>query len=407
MAGSGGSSRNARATGGTSDRTHSQWRARQFHSHVTKEFDSTPRVSEAPGGYLIGLAQGQPSPEEQLAFLAKLQRIFEEGEFTATYKFALLVALTELAVERGGDDNRALPLQVRWIAEKFAELYWPQTLEYSTGAMGTTPALLAQNLGATARVVSVLTNLRRSSGASTIAAAKRSGQWDTALREIAHTVRAQPLKYLQNVGGTTVPFLYQFADEPGWIELRPGVASNLRKFQGLIHQIARAGWVRHVRENPRNSVVIGELGDLEAFMFGLTRSNLEPAREFLMQLQSQCCFYCGKSLGRAGEVDHFVPWSKYPRDLAHNFVLADAECNRSKSDMLAGLVHLEHWRQRNSEYGDTIAGELGERGFLVDPDCSLVVARWAYHQAANTGANAWAAASRTESIGLDHLAALG
>jgi hypothetical protein len=65
--------------------------------------------------------------------------------------------------------------------------------------VGTTPALLAQNVGATARVVSILTNLRRSSGASTIAMAKRSGQWDAALREIAHTVRAQPLKYLQNI----------------------------------------------------------------------------------------------------------------------------------------------------------------------------------------------------------------
>jgi 5-methylcytosine-specific restriction endonuclease McrA len=373
---------------------------------VIKEPDSTSKVSEASGAYLIGLAQGQPSAEEQLAFLAKLQRIFEEGEFTATYKFALLVALTELAVERGGDDNRALPLQIRWIAEKFAELYWPQTIEYSTGAIGTTPALLAQNLGATARVVSVLTKLRRSSGASTIATAKRSGQWDAAIREIAHTVRAQPLKYLQNVGGITVPFLYRFAEEPGWIELRRGVASNLRKFQGLIHQIARAGWVRHVRENSLNSGVIGELGDLEAFMFGLARSNLEPARELLMKLQSRRCFYCGNSLGTVGDVDHFLPWSKYPRDLAHNFVLAHAACNRSKSDMLAGLVHVEHWRQRNSEHGDTIAGELGERGFLVDLDCSLVVARWAYQQAENSGAHAWTSKTQIDAIGPEYMAAL-
>jgi 5-methylcytosine-specific restriction endonuclease McrA len=368
--------------------------------------DSTPKVSEASGGYLVGLAQGQPSPEEQLAFLAKLQRIFEEGEFTATYKFALLVALTELAVERGGDDNRALPLQIRWIAEKFAELYWPQTVEYSTGATGTTPAILAQNLGATARVVSALANLRLSSGASTIAAASRSEEWDTAMREIAHTVRAQPLKYLQNVGGTTIPFLYRFAEEPGWIELEPGAASNLRRFQGLVHQIARAGWVRHVRENPRNSVVIGALGDLEAFMFGLTRSSLEPAREFLMKLQSRRCFYCRESLGTAGEVDHFVPWSKYPRDLAHNFVLAHAACNRSKSDMLAGLVHVEHWRQRNVEHGDAIGGELGEHGFLADPECTLVVARWAYQQAANSGAHAWMSTARIDAIGPEYIAAL-
>ncbi len=42
-----------------------------------------------------------PSAEAQLAFLAKLQRLFAEGDFTATYNFALLIALADLAV---GDD---------------------------------------------------------------------------------------------------------------------------------------------------------------------------------------------------------------------------------------------------------------------------------------------------------------
>jgi hypothetical protein len=373
---------------------------------VSATSDSRPKVAEASAEYLRGIAPPQPSPQDQLDFLANIQRIFDEGEFTATYKFALLVALTELAVERGADDNRPLLLRTQWIAEKFAELYWPQTAQYSTGAAGTMPALLAQNLGRTAKVISVLTNLRLSTGASSIAAARRSQAWPSAVREIATTVRAQPLKYLQNVGGTSIPFLYRFSDEPGCIELQPGVAFNLRRFQGLIHQIARAGWVRHVRENPRNGSVIGEAGDLEAFMFGLARASLEPAREFLAKLQSRDCFYCRRSLGAGGEVDHFVPWSKYPRDLAHNFVLAHSECNRSKSDMLAGLAHLERWRERNAEYGKVIGGELGERGFLVDPECSLVVTRWAYGQAVHTGAHAWMASAHLERIGPEYLAAL-
>lgn len=367
---------------------------------------NAPRgTGEASAEYLRSLAP-PPTPEDQLAFLTQLQRIFDEGDFSATYKFATLVALTELAVEHGADDSRPLLLRVHWIAEKFAELYWPQTIHYSTGAPGTTPAVLAQNRGQTARVVRILEDLRISTGAATIAAAKRSEAWAPALRQIARTVRAQPLRFLQNVGGTTIQFLYRFTEDPGWIELRPGVAFNLRRFQGLIHQIARAGWVRHVRENPLNTDVIGETGDLEAFMFGLTRASLEPAREFLSKLQSRRCFYCGESLATLAEVDHFVPWSRYPRDLAHNFVLAHPKCNRSKSDMLAGLVHVEHWRQRNAEYGETIGGELGARGFLVDPDCSLVVARWAYQQAATTGGHAWIAASRLMPVGPEYVTAL-
>ena len=42
-----------------------------------------------------------PSAEAQLSFLNQIQRLFDEGEFVATYKFALLTALTELSVERG------------------------------------------------------------------------------------------------------------------------------------------------------------------------------------------------------------------------------------------------------------------------------------------------------------------
>ena len=47
------------------------------------------------------MANAPPSAEQQLAFLTKLQRLFAEGDFTATYKFALLIALSDLAVELG------------------------------------------------------------------------------------------------------------------------------------------------------------------------------------------------------------------------------------------------------------------------------------------------------------------
>ncbi len=58
----------------------------------------------------------KPSPEAQLVFLSKLQRLFAEGDFTATYKFALLVSLADLAVELGDDSGEALELGHRGIA---------------------------------------------------------------------------------------------------------------------------------------------------------------------------------------------------------------------------------------------------------------------------------------------------
>ena len=39
-------------------------------------------------------------------------------------------------------------------------------------------------------------------------------------------------------------------------------------------------------------------------------------------------------------VDHFIPWSRYPRDLAQNFVLAHGACNLDKGDMLSAPAQL-------------------------------------------------------------------
>ncbi len=94
-----------------------------------------------------------------MAFLAKLQRLFAQGEFTATYKFALLIALADLAVECGRDDGDPLRLTTRQIAEKFVELYWQQSLTYCIGSrpMG----VLAQNSGTQAAVVTAIGTFRQ------------------------------------------------------------------------------------------------------------------------------------------------------------------------------------------------------------------------------------------------------
>jgi hypothetical protein len=72
----------------------------------------------------------QPDPETQVQFLFKIQRLLSEGGFVATYKFALLVALGELAVERGDDITEHLDLDTVDLAEKFVQLYWRQVLPW-------------------------------------------------------------------------------------------------------------------------------------------------------------------------------------------------------------------------------------------------------------------------------------
>lgn len=143
-------------------------------------------------------------------------------------------------------------------------------------------------------------------------------------------------------------------------------------------------------------------------MFGHQRTSLEPAREVLLDLQSGKCFYCKGGIREQAAVDHFVPWSKYPRDLAHNLVLAHATCNGSKSDMLAARRHLECWLERNDgQKGLELGKALTARGLIADAACSRTVARWAYGQGQAVGAQAWINRDESEPIDAGFLEILG
>jgi hypothetical protein len=80
---------------------------------------------------MSGLAA--PTPAEQVAFLGRIERLLSEGQFVATYEYALLVAIADLAVQLGRDDVSELDLPVRLIAEQFIELYWRQCAPYGHG----------------------------------------------------------------------------------------------------------------------------------------------------------------------------------------------------------------------------------------------------------------------------------
>jgi 5-methylcytosine-specific restriction endonuclease McrA len=342
-----------------------------------------------------------PSAEAQLAFLAKLQRLFAEGDFTATYKFALLIALADLAVERGTEDGRELALTTREIAERFIQLYWRQAVPYGTGRPGTEPGVLVQNIGAQAAVVSAIAAFRAQTGAANPLQAATHPAYRELLNGVARTVSAQPLNYLQNFGGSTTPFLYD-RPGPGAVVLKPGVAYCLRRFQPLVQQLARTQWADHIKANQRNRTILGDAGDLEDFLFCVSRQSLAVIAQGLRRLDGGACFYCGASTTDV-DVDHFIPFTLYPRDLAHNFVLTHPTCNRSKSDTLAGRPHLERWLDRLVKRGDALAEIGSEAGVVADATTNHRVASWAYASSAAGGGRAWLAPSSYELINGDYV----
>lgn len=272
-----------------------------------------------------------PTAQQQLDFIAKIQRLFAEGDFSATYKYALLIALTEIAVESDVQDGRELVVSNRLIADKFIELYWKQTTPYASGLPETIPGVLVQNHGVQAAIVNAILDFKNthSLGLNTLNAAKVHEEYRALQGKVASVVSAQPLNYLQNYGGTTHTFIY--VRDKGHIQLMPGVVYCLRTFQGLIQQLARARWVEYIKSHKDNRAIVGQAGDLESFMFETSRANLTILGRLLKTLDGDHCFYCGELMQKI-DVDHFIPFTAYPRDLGDNFVLAHACSRRLKFD---------------------------------------------------------------------------
>ena len=72
----------------------------------------------------------QPAPEQEVRFLVNLQRLLSEGQFVSTYKYALLMALADIAVENGGDSEATLQITSAQLADKFIRSYWRQFAPY-------------------------------------------------------------------------------------------------------------------------------------------------------------------------------------------------------------------------------------------------------------------------------------
>lgn len=338
-----------------------------------------------------------PTATSQLEFLQNVQAVLEDGQFVATYKFALLVSLADLAVESGVTDDAPCPILLSDIAGKFVEYYWQQVAPFA-GARHVD--VLAQNNGRQASVVSLLAAERQR--ANTLAQLRANEKrWHSIVARIARTVREMPLYRLQIVAGQLRPFMYEHDDHATRIVLKPGVAYHLRRFHPLVTGLARDRWMSQLRRIPANLYAIGQTQDLESFLFGADRSPIARHLPVLREHQRGFCLYCGGRLNEGdAQVDHFVPWSLHRFDALPNLVAAHAHCNRDKRDLLAAESHLERWVERNDLLGrkasadsDFAAGATNH-----DPCPAHRIAAWAYGRAFDIRAAVWIKGRQTETL---------
>lgn len=309
-----------------------------------------------------------PAHPDIIGFAERLINLLDQGTFVATYKYAVLLGLLDLCLEFTQKDGSAPDmLTTRQLAEKVVELYWPQTMAYS----GIT---LRQNMGQQARIIKDILQFRNALPDFSLplfqARQLDPCGFDRLVQQVEWTLILMPLPRLQIVGRENSPVLYQIGWDLGIkkrkgivlqyqntgsgpfdnrILLNPEVGEFLVRLNGLLRPLIHRAWITMVAR-----MNLLEESRLEAFLFGVDRTSLASIRPDLIALQKGCCFYCQSRLSSRVEVDHFIPWARYPDNGIENLVVSDQRCNSAKRDFIAASEHLRRWVERNHQQCETL-----------------------------------------------------
>ncbi|HYK91342.1 MAG TPA: HNH endonuclease domain-containing protein [Acidobacteriota bacterium] len=333
----------------------------------------------------------QPASTDQtIRFAEKMLELLEEGRFVATYKFAVLLALMDLCFEKNASSGLAPEsITTRQLAEKTIEIYWPHTVDYHSIS-----AVLRQNTRRQAEIPAAILKFRRQNAPDPSiplhrARASAANEYERLLRSVEWTLVEMPLPRLQTIGLSRDTFIYEINwDESvryrdlkehfdNNIRFKPGVADHLIQLNGLLRPLIHKKWasmVARINKLPESR--------LEDFLFGTERISSARIRGSLWEIQDRQCFYCEDRIPKParGEVDHFIPWSRYPDNGIENLVVAHRRCNGDKRDFLAAAGHVENWTRRfaapgeSSEYAQLARVTQWER----DPDKTKSAARSLY-----------------------------
>lgn len=322
----------------------------------------------------------------------RLLQVIDEGRRTATYKLALLMALIDACATNSDPVGRApSTLHTREIARHVLRLYLPHARSYLADATAE-PVTLRQITNKRSAVLGAVVRLHmvgETSGHRTLRALElhHPDEVSRCLDEVERTFARYPLRLLQVVGNEERPFLYDIdwgesvtlsalhAEGGGIVRFRPGASDELVRLAPLLRPLIELHWVRMVAS--LNGLDL-EGERLRAHLFGADRSTFPPdLRSGLRELQDGRCFYCDERLRARSEVDHYIPWSRWPNDAIENLVLADA-CNNHKRDHLAAADHAQRWAHRLTTQAADLVTISDAASWTSDPDRTLAIGRSSY-----------------------------
>lgn len=312
---------------------------------------------------------------------AAIEQVLSLGKKSSTYKLGLLRALVDFVIEQPAQEprNGFHRIPAIELARRVLGLYWrPVRLGIQQGTQGTEkiPATIDELAASGVAVPGVEL------------ASERSGlplmNWiETteaippaivhALIEVRGVLLGQPIQYLHNVPGGEVGIFsllmqglpasadYEASRKAAmtagarprgssWAELLASEPADLVLSARSYEEITEVRfWLRdsiNIRWARECEGYRGAPVPLEAFEFG------EPARDSLIvqsvkrlytSIGLKTCLYSDQPLPPSWDLDHLLPWSRFPVDLFWNLVPAHPDMNRGKGgkfDLLPRLAEV-------------------------------------------------------------------
>jgi hypothetical protein len=312
--------------------------------------------------------------DETIEFATELLELVHSASTTTSYKYALLMALIEMAAESEPGDG-SLVITTRQIAMRTLELYWPQARAFHGDRR------LSQLCGRGRSIVDHIAawqaGLGEQLGSPQLARRRDTAGFEALLDEIEWLMIRHPIPLLQRIGGRSLDLLY----EPSWVAelargpvrayqagrasefdnrvvLLPGVGVKLATLAPLFLPLIRREWTRFVA---RANQQLSDEARIEDFLFEPDREQLGRAlRRELSAMQERRCFYCREPLGNRVDIDHFLAWSRCGASAIDNLVAAHPTCNNDKSDLLVASPHLDRWIDR-LDHGRDDLHDIAER----------------------------------------------
>ncbi len=251
----------------------------------------------------------------------------------SSYKYGLMKAILDNIYNV--DDN--LMLTFVQVFSKFAEIYWNLILKHHLSQQikvkdkkGT---YLEQILHAAAEKYKLPKDI------------SYENLTPTMMMDINHQVKQKCKTYVvRALYEDTKMLFYSFSKRKQIIEINPQMYMFICKHKIAIEKLNYYEWVRFLESVNKDYLSNNLLTKIDE---SAKRKNLTYYRNILFKEFENKCFYCGKSLGKQVDVDHFIPWSFIKDGSLWNMVLACPKCNRSKSDKLAEKKYLDMLVIRN------------------------------------------------------------